>query len=49
MISLKRIVCWFNDHDWRNDNSYPVHGYKDLPYEDSYCDRCGITGKEYLK
>lgn len=34
------IICKLFKHQWRNDNGHPVHGYRDLPYADSYCARC---------
>lgn len=41
---IKRLQCLIQGHQWRNDNHYPVHGYSDTPYQDSYCLRCGKAG-----
>jgi hypothetical protein len=44
---FKKLSCKFNGHDWQNDNGWPVHGYKHIPYNDSYCGNCDITGAQY--
>lgn len=48
MKLFNRLICVFYDHDWHNDTHWPVHGYFRVPYEDSYCLRCHITGARYL-
>jgi len=46
---INRLHCLLFKHDWQNDRHYPIHGYHNTPYLDSYCGRCGKTGKEWLK
>jgi hypothetical protein len=46
MIRLfRRLKCWLEGHDWRNDKGFPVHGWRNEPNPGSYCARnCGIKG-----
>lgn len=45
---FNRLICFIKGHDWVNDTHFPVRSYHNIPYPDSYCERCELTGKEWL-
>ena len=47
-VRIKRAICAITRHTWASEKRYPLYSYRDLPYAESYCTRCGITGEEWL-